>query len=402
MNRGLLLVVGLAGTVGAAIPAAAAPAPLFAQTTSDTIRLEIGQEMAEVLVSRHMGYAAFNASGLPGLLREPTRNSVFFEALWQETPLRFEAGSPFFRFGQETHQLANPAYVIDGDFWLPTQLIEEWMPVMSGQVVAADPDLEVALASDSEPPSTSEPPSERVDPEIPWRVIIDPGHGGRDPGTLGTRSREKDIVLAIATRLAAELEGRPGVIPILTRDSDVYIEHDARSQFAVDESGDLFISIHANASFSSAARGFETFFLGAARSEEAREVALRENRLPSVAGAAAPVEDIQFILAGMERTENLRESGVFAEHVQQAIRGVRGRDSPDRGVKQGPWWVLLGALAQMPSVIVEVGFLSHVQEEQYLMTERGQAEIARALADAVSAYRDDVLRRFAAADASTR
>lgn len=240
-----------------------------------------------------------------------------------------------------------------------------------------------------------DPLPDRVDPGVPWQVVIDPGHGGRDPGSQGQLSDEKDVVLAISLLLHEELKSRPMIEPHLTRNTDVYIEHDLRSQYAVDRGGDLFVSIHANSFTDRRARGFETIFLGPARSEEAREVALRENRTPDVDASVAAPNDIQFILTGLDRTENLAESRRFGGFVQNQIRDVRQGQSPDRGVKQGPWWVLLGALARMPSVIVEVGFISNEREERYLNTADGQAEIARAIADAIVDYRADILRRYA-------
>ena len=168
----------------------------------------------------------------------------------------------------------------------------------------------------------------------------------------------------------------------------------------MDRAGDLFVSIHANAAADERARGFETIFLGEARSEEAREVALRENRGPEVDDAGGSPSDVQFILAGMDRNENYAESRLFAGFVQNSIRSVRRGGAPDRGVIQGPWWVLLGALVRMPSVIVEVGFLSNDEEERYLNGAEGQGAIARAIADAIVAYREDVLRRYAPAPES--
>jgi N-acetylmuramoyl-L-alanine amidase len=192
--------------------------------------------------------------------------------------------------------------------------------------------------------------------------------------------------------------------PAMTRDTDVYVRHDDRSAFAVEQGGDLFVSIHANSVPSaSSARGFETYFLGPARSEEARRVALRENRTPDVGEAdAGSIDDRRFILTGLDRTENISESRRFAGFVQNALREARGAGVPDRGVKQGPWWVLLGALARMPSVIIEVGFVSNPREEAYLASADGQREVARAIARAIVTYRQDVLRRFSGGEGAGR
>ncbi|MDE2943565.1 MAG: N-acetylmuramoyl-L-alanine amidase [Gemmatimonadota bacterium] len=376
---------------------------IAAQAPPETVQAEVSGRTVSLAVARHRAYPAVDvtdlALALEGVLEDVTRNGVFLRARLHGDEVAFEAESPFFRHGGRAVQLANPPYEEGGAFWLPAEFLTRWVSEGPPPVAAVS---EGAQAPDSSPASPSSPPAAdplpaRVDPTAPWRVIIDPGHGGRDPGTLGSASYEKDIVLAIARRLYEELEGREMVEPYLTRDTDVYVDLDERSRFAVDRAGDLFVSIHANAAGDERARGFETIFLGQARSEEAREVALRENRGPEVDDAAGSPSDVQFILAGLDRTENLAESRLFAGFVQNSIRTVRRGGSPDRGVIQGPWWVLLGALVRMPSVIVEVGFLSNDEEERYLNGEEGQRAIARAIADAVVAYREDVLRRYAPA-----
>lgn len=379
---------------------------IAAQAPSETVRAQVSGRTVSLAVARHRAYPAVDAAdlalALEGVLEDVTRNGVFLRARLHGDEVAFEAESPFFRHGGRAVQLANPPYEEGGAFWLPAEFLTRWVSEGPPPVAAVS---EGSQAPDSSPASPSSPPATdplpaRVDPTAPWRVIIDPGHGGRDPGTLGSASYEKDIVLAIGRRLYEELEGREMVEPHMTRDTDVYVDLDQRSQFAVDRAGDLFVSIHANAAGDERARGFETIFLGQARSEEAREVALRENRGPEVEDAAGSPSDVQFILAGLDRTENLAESRLFAGFVQNSIRRVRRGGSPDRGVIQGPWWVLLGALVRMPSVIVEVGFLSNDEEERYLNGAEGQEAIARAIADAIVAYREDVLRRYAPAPES--
>lgn len=381
-------------------------ARLEAQTPPETVQAEVSGRTVSLAVARHRAYPAVEAAdlalALESVLDDVTRNGVFLRARLHGEEVAFEAESPFFRHGERTVQLANPPYEEGGAFWLPAEFVTRWVSEGSPQVAAVSPGSEPSEPSASSPASPVSPPADdplpaRVDPAAPWRVIIDPGHGGRDPGTLGGTSQEKDIVLAIARRLYEELEGREMVEPYLTRDRDVYVDLDLRSRFAVDRAGDLFVSIHANAAADERARGFETIFLGQARSEEAREIALRENRGPDVDDAAGSPSDVRFILAGLDRTENLAESRLFAGFVQNSIRSARRGGSPDRGVIQGPWWVLLGALVRMPSVIVEVGFLSNAEEERYLNGAEGQGAIAGAIADAIVAYREDLLRRYAPA-----
>lgn len=353
----------------------------------DRVEAELGGRRAALRVATHRGYPAVNASELAsGVLAGGGQSGAHFRARIQSEEVLLEAGSPFFAHGDRSYQLANAPYVWGGSFWIPSQFVTDWMPAHAGAAPVVT--------------SMADEMARRVDPEASWRIVIDPGHGGRDPGTIGGRSQEKDIVLAIGRALRDELTGADRVQPHMTRDTDVYIPHDERSAFAVERGGDLFVSIHANSvPDARSARGFETFFLGPARSEEARAVALRENRTPEVdGGVPGSIDDRLFILTGLDRTENLSESRRFAGFVQNSLREARGSGVPDRGVKQGPWWVLLGALARMPSVIIEVGFVSNEGEEAYLVSQAGQREVARAIAGAILAYRADVLRRFGSAD----
>ncbi len=230
--------------------------------------------------------------------------------------------------------------------------------------------------------------------------MLDPGHGGRDPGTTGRRgTREKDVVLAIAKIVHAQLTAIGGVEPILTRDRDVLIPLEKRSQLAVAQEADLFVSIHANASRSRSAQGFETYFLGEARTEESREVAMRENSAVQYEGGGEGPrpEDVQFILAQLNLASFQRESSRIGGYVQNSLRDELR--TPDRGVKQNVFWVLVGSTGSMPSILVEIGFLSNEQEEKLLRSGAGQQRVAQAIVNAITAYRDDYAPRLQAAGA---
>jgi N-acetylmuramoyl-L-alanine amidase len=370
-----------------AILLAIPPAGLVAQAQPAQVEADVGGRRAALAVSAHLTYAAVNGSELASVFEAGGVSGPFLRARIGSRALVLEAGSPFFQFGDQSFQLANAPYLWGGTLWVPAEFVTGWLPVHAGQTRTV-----AGVVADET--------ARRVDPNHSWHVVIDPGHGGRDPGTSGDRAREKDIVLAISRVLRDELASMDRIDASLTRDRDIYVPHDERSAFAVDREGDLFVSIHANSVPSaSSARGFETYFLGPARSEEAREVALRENRTPDVGDSSAgSIDDRRFILTGLDRTENISESRRFAGFVQNALREARGPGVPDRGVKQGPWWVLLGALARMPSVIIEVGFVSNPREEAYLVSQDGQREVAGAIARAIVAYREDVIRRFAATE----
>jgi N-acetylmuramoyl-L-alanine amidase len=350
-----------------------------------TLRAELNGRSVDVRIARHRAYPAFNAIELArGLLSEGLVAGQSMRARLGGRDLVFEAGSPFFRLGESTYQLANVPYEWGGAFWIPSDFLTEWWPRAVGSVagLAAGGPAEV-----SEIPVTPRP---RRDPSRPMRVILDPGHGGKDPGTLSQGVREKNIVLGIGRALARALEARGGFEPILTRDTDVFIPIEERSRIAVRRQGELFVSIHVNSvpGRGSSARGFETYFLGLERSEEAREVALRENSVIQYenGGDAGITDDLQFILTGLDRNENIVESRRFAGCVQNSMRRAYA-SRRDRGVKQGKFWVLLGALSEMPSVIVEVGFVTNAAERRLMSSASGQQEIAAALAEAIAGYK---------------
>jgi N-acetylmuramoyl-L-alanine amidase len=317
--------------------------------------------------------------------------------------LELYVGSPFFRFRRTVIQLPNPPYAVDGAYFVPASLVTghpttRGQPIGAGATASAAPPSGSAAASGSVGSVASSPvPS---GPPRPLRVVIDPGHGGRDPGTIGRRgTREKNVVLAIAKLVHAKLSAMSGVEPMLTRDRDVLIPLKKRSQLAIAQEADLFLSIHANASRSRKAQGFETFFLGEARTELSRELAMRENSAVQYEeeSVAMRPEDVQFILAQLNLTSNQRESGTFGGYVQNSLR--RTLRTPDRGVKQNGLWVLVGATGSMPSILVEVGFLSNDEEEKFLRSKAGQQSVADAIVDAIAAYRDDYGPRLQAAGA---
>ncbi|UCF31308.1 MAG: N-acetylmuramoyl-L-alanine amidase [bacterium] len=196
-------------------------------------------------------------------------------------------------------------------------------------------------------------------------IVLDPGHGGKDPGAIGPGGlKEKDVTLALARRLKPLLEDK-GYQILMTRDSDTYVELDARTAFANKQRADLFISIHTNASRSRSVRGVETYFLGVARDREASETALLENAI-----SEQTLADLDLILLDLARTSNLKQSSVLAESIQDNLyRGLANRHSRVRnnGVKQAAFYVLIGA--QMPAVLVETSFISNPESEKLLSSQ---------------------------------
>ena len=215
------------------------------------------------------------------------------------------------------------------------------------------------------------------------RIVIDPGHGGHDPGVLGKGVTEAALVLDIALRLEKLLLKEPGVEVVLTRRTDVYIPLEERTAIANRQSADLFLSIHANSSRNDTAKGIETYFLSFASSPEAEAVAAREN-----SASAREMHQLPDIIKAIALNNKLDESRDLATMVQESlVTNLRKSNSEvrSRGVKKAPFVVLIGAA--MPSVLAEISFVTNKQELQLLRTVVYKQKIAESLQSAVSRYR---------------
>ncbi len=215
------------------------------------------------------------------------------------------------------------------------------------------------------------------------RIVIDPGHGGHDPGAGARGLGEADLVLDIALRLEQRIKSaQPGLDVVLTRREDQYVPLEARTTLANRLEADLFLSVHANTSPNASVRGVETYFLNFAADREAESLAAREN----VVGLAT-MKQLDGLLEAIAANSKLDESRAFAQTVQTAILDTLRRvdpDVPDLGVKQAPFVVLIGA--RMPSILAEISFLSNEQDAQLLSTETYRDLIADALFEGVMRY----------------
>jgi len=214
------------------------------------------------------------------------------------------------------------------------------------------------------------------------RIVIDPGHGGHDPGAKGPGITEAELVLDVAVRLEKLLKQIPGVEVILTRRTDEFVPLPERTAIANREGADLFLSIHANASSSAQARGVETYFLNFASNLSAAAVAARENAASGQAMGALPD-----LVKAIALNNKLDESRDFATDVQRAmIERLRGTNKllKDLGVKQAPFVVLIGAA--MPSVLAEISFVTNPQEAKLLRSGPYRQRIAEALLSAIRKY----------------
>jgi len=216
------------------------------------------------------------------------------------------------------------------------------------------------------------------------RVVIDPGHGGKDTGAIGRKgTREKDLTLAISKKLKRELQAM-GLEVLLTREKDVFLELEERTRFANERQADLFISVHINAAENRKAHGIETYTLNLNSDRYAMRLAAREN-----ASSKRRVADLEFILADLATKANTDDSVRLARLVQgemvSRLRRTYGEKAiRDLGVKQALFFVLVGA--KMPAILVEASFVSNPEEEQRLRTDKYQEETARSIAEGVRRF----------------
>ena len=215
------------------------------------------------------------------------------------------------------------------------------------------------------------------------RIVIDPGHGGRDPGTIARGLSEASLTLDVALRLEKLLQKELGVEVVLTRRTDVYVPLEERTAIANRHNADLFLSIHANSSRNASAKGIETYYLSFASSPEAEAVAAREN-----SASEREMHHLPDLVKAITLNNKLDESRDLANMVQNALVGTLKKSNKEvrsRGVKKAPFVVLIGAA--MPSVLAEISFITNRQELQLLKTPAYKDRIAQALHAAVLRYR---------------
>ena len=226
--------------------------------------------------------------------------------------------------------------------------------------------------------------------EKSYTVVLDAGHGGKDPGAVGRFSYEKDLNLTLALQVGQLIESQyPDVKIVYTRSTDVFIPLQDRADIANKNNADLFISIHANSSESKDAKGVETFILGSDRSEANLSVAMRENAVMKLESdykttyqGFDPNSIDSYIMFELMQNSFMDQSLRFAEQVQKRFVGHLNRK--DRGVQQAAFWVLLKTAC--PSILFEMGFISNPEEERYLNEDASMAQMANALVNAFAAY----------------
>jgi N-acetylmuramoyl-L-alanine amidase len=323
----------------------------------------------------------------------------------------FDLGAPFVRTGDAAYPLVGAPYMVRDTVFLPLHWLADYVPRLSAGRYRWDPRAarleETAPTSSPRAPVTTVPaptslPLSTANPitglRLAHTIVVDPGHGGIDPGNPGLRLpgrlAEKDITLAIGRLLRAELLRR-GLSVVLTRSTDTLIGLADRPLFCRAEC-DLFVSIHVNSMPAGPRQGrvsgIETYFLSDAKTEDQKRVTQMENDAMRFE-TAGPTGDgpLAFILKDLQLNEYLRESARLAELVQGRVAAVH--PGGDRGVQQGPFFVL--AAARRPAVLVETGFATHRDDGAFIASALGQRKIVDAIADGIVAYLLEFERKLA-------
>jgi len=412
------LVLWLAAWLGAAVPA-------------ETLTVSTERGERAVAVTSERGWPAVAAPELAAALGAAAPVSRVGGASLVAAGRRFDfvLDAAYFRCGDRVFALAAPPYLARDTVFVPLQWAVEYLPlVVPGRfhfdaarerLVETPPAAAVASGAPSAAPApdTAEPaPPPLLPPartasglRLPHVVAVDAGHGGPDVGMLGPLKgrrflREKDVTLAVARDVADELRKR-GVGVVMTRTTDTLIALRDRGRIARAQHAEVFVSIHVNAANphlrnAAGARGFETYFLAEAKTEDARRVAQLENESVRYEkdGGTGDDDPMRFILNDLQENEHLRESSRLAQIMEHTLAEVHPAEA--RGVKQAGFAVL--ATAYMPAVLVEVGYGSNPDEARYLTSAAGQRRLARGIAEAVVSYLAEYERRLAAGGEGSR
>jgi N-acetylmuramoyl-L-alanine amidase len=402
--RHLGAVVGLALSASVSL-AAQAPPTLGVERADGSV--------SPVTVVLDRGYAAVALSVLGDLGWSTTESgNELSVSVPNEIVVGMRIGSPFFTWDGLVLQLTDAPYRNGGRAFVPLQLLTDFFPrrlpdlyefdgsrsrlragdpvPVRGGAPGAPAGVAPGGAADTSPGPAARLPSGPSPYDGPRVGDIDAGHGGADPGALGPRGiREKDVALGISLELARLLRLESNLEVHLTRDADAFIDLWERGEIATRIKGDrpgLFVSIHAN-SFpnSRATRGFETYFLSEARTEHERRVSAIENAPLSFQGQDVDPEaepDLGFILRELRNLDHQHWSALLAEFVQDEFDDFH--PGPNRGVKQGVLAVLTNAL--MPSILVEVGYLSNEEEGRLVGEAAFQRQAAAGVARAVTRF----------------
>ena len=293
----------------------------------------------------------------------------------------------FVEIDDNLFQLSSKVVNENGNYYIPTESFFGIIKNLYNSSSIKYVNNEIRLTSNSGYKKTVKTPVDLGSKKEKWEfktIVIDPGHGGKDPGAVGYRgTKEKDIALDVAKRLEKKLSKNMNVKIIMTREEDIFLRLSERTKIANESNGNLFISIHTNAAEDRRASGFETFLIGPNKNEAAVRVAARENAVLELEGKTGKnLTNEDLIQATIAQSAFASKSEQFASMVQKEIK--KRVQSKDRGVKQAGFYVLMGA--SMPNVLVELGFISNPSEEKKLRSPQYRDQLATAIYRAVEQY----------------
>ncbi|MGI9141495.1 MAG: N-acetylmuramoyl-L-alanine amidase family protein [Gemmatimonadaceae bacterium] len=406
----VLLQITAAAPVSSAPPAAITVRTASAATAAPIVRSAAGAFVGASALARALG-------GTTSAVADGR-----FAVTIRGTTVSFVAGVPFARVDTVVLPMASAPYTDGAAAYVPLHFVTELLPriatglyydvamselrvfntVVQSRAPPPRPVVEERVSAPAVMPVADPgPASPRPRRTTRRRVVIDAGHGGPDNGMTGPigsgpKIYEKHITLAVSRQVADMLRG-DGIEVVMTRTRDTLIALSDRGRIANRNKADLFISVHVNAApttwrnAAQAGRGFETYFLAEAKTEEARRVEAMENEsVKFETGADAPKGDpLSFIINDMAQNEHLRESNDLAESIQRGLRKIH--PGPNRGVKQANFAVLRTSF--MPAVLVEIGFGTNPGEAAFMSDPATQRLIARAIADGALEYLDHYEQR---------
>ncbi len=389
---------------------------LLATQLPQQVLIATSRGQVSIPVSSERGAAAVAAILLAQpLVLATSLNGSAISVTLGERAFDFELDSPFVRYGGVAYPMVSAPYVARDTLFLPLQWLTDCVPRLLAGRYRWDPWLarldEISVAGTVRPPVPSVPsasptatraPNPMTGLRLPHTIVVDPGHGGVDPGNPGLHFphglTEKDITLGIGRLLRAELLRR-GLTVVLTRSSDTLIDLADRPLFCRAEC-DLFVSIHVNAMPAgrrqSRVNGVETYFVSDAKTEDQKRVAQMENDALRFENTATVQGPLAFILHDLQLNEYLRESARLADLVQAKVAGIHPGEN--RGVQQGPFLVL--AAARRPAILVEAGFATNPDDGAFLASAQGQHKIAAAIAEGIVAYLLEFERKLAVGSGS--
>ena len=360
---------------------------LFSSAETKLKLLENNQLIGEVSTIQNKNLISINdfieITNSKNFINDKTEKIIFYI---DDKKIKLTNQIPFIMIDDNLYQLSSNVIKRNNNYYVPAESFFSIVNNLSNTVSVTLNTNEINFSKLTEVSKKTIKVDLRSEKEK-WEfktIVIDAGHGGKDPGAVGYRgTKEKDIALDVAKRLEKKLAKNMKVKIVMTRDEDIFLRLSERTKIANESNGSLFISIHTNAAEDRRASGFETFLIGQNKNEAAVRVAARENAVLELEGSTGKkLTDEDLIKATIAQSAFASKSEQFASLVQKEIK--KRVQSKDRGVKQAGFYVLMGA--SMPNVLVELGFISNPSEEKKLRSPQYRDQLATAIYRAVEQY----------------